>query len=190
MTQRELMNAIIAKAEITEDMIETAKSVIASMDKANLAKKSKTSEKRATEIAPIIEKVVEFLKGKAEPTLGTEIAEFCEVSASKITPILKGMDNIEVVDVKVKGKGVRKAYRLIEGQSVGQPLDRVEQMFGSFSFCFVCEFFNKVRRIGFVKKITFEKDVDNRKKFWYNHYRKRGKKYERKIIRNNRRTKR
>lgn len=112
MTQRELMNAIINHEPITEEMVETAKSIIEHMNKANESKKSKTSEKRATEIAPIIEKINAFLNGKEEPILASEIAKYCEVSVPKITPILKGMDNIEVSEVKVKGKGIRKAYKI------------------------------------------------------------------------------
>ena len=64
MTQRELMNAIINHEPITEEMVKTAKSIIEHMNKANESKKSKTSEKRATEIAPIIEKINTFLNGK------------------------------------------------------------------------------------------------------------------------------
>lgn len=112
MTQRELMNAIINHEPITEEMVETAKSIIEHMNKANESKKSKTSEKRATEIAPIIEKINAFLNGKEEPILASEIAKYCEVSVPKITPILKGMENIEVSEVKVKGKGIRKAYKI------------------------------------------------------------------------------
>lgn len=112
MTQRELMNAIINHEPITEEMVETAKGIIEHMNKANESKKSKTSEKRATEIAPIIEKINTFLNGKEEPILASEIAEYCKVSVPKITPILKGMENIEVSEVKVKGKGIRKAYKI------------------------------------------------------------------------------
>lgn len=112
MTQRELMNAIINHELITEEMVETAKGIIEHMNKANESKKSKTSEKRATEIAPIIEKINTFLNGKEEPILASEIAEHCKVSVPKITPILKGMENIEVSEVKVKGKGIRKAYKI------------------------------------------------------------------------------
>lgn len=112
MTQRELMNAIINHEPITEEMVETAKSIIEHINKANESKKSKTSEKRATEIAPIIEKINAFLNGKEEPILASEIAKYCEVSVPKITPILKGMENIEVSEVKVKGKGIRKAYKI------------------------------------------------------------------------------
>ena len=112
MTQRELMNAIINHEPITEEMVKTAKSIIEHMNKANESKKSKTSEKRATEIAPIIEKINAFLNGKEEPILASEIAEYCGVSVPKITPILKGMENIEVSEVKVKGKGMRKAYTI------------------------------------------------------------------------------
>ena len=112
MTQRELMNAIINHEPITEEMVKTAKGIIEHMNKANESKKSKISEKRATEIAPIIEKINTFLNGKEEPTLASEIAEYCEVSVTKITRILKGMENIEVSEVKVKGKGIRKAYKI------------------------------------------------------------------------------
>ena len=63
MTQRELMNAIINHEPITEEMVETAKGIIEHMNKANESKKSKISEKRATEIAPIIEKINTFLNG-------------------------------------------------------------------------------------------------------------------------------
>ena len=112
MTQRELMNAIINHEPITEEMVETAKGIIEHMNKANESKKSKTSEKRAAEIAPIIEKINTFLNGKEEPILASEIAKYCKVSVPKITPILKGMENIEVSEVKVKGKGIRKAYKI------------------------------------------------------------------------------
>ena len=47
-----------------------------------------------------------------EPKLASEIAEAVGISVSQASALAKKVDGVTVTDVKVKGKGVRKAYSI------------------------------------------------------------------------------
>ena len=113
MTQREFFTAIV-NGEITEDIKIYAFEAIEKLDKRNEKHKSTpTKSQKANE--EFKAQITEFLTGKEEYTLCSEIAEHFEVNVQKASGVLGLMvkdGTVEVADVKVKG-GKRKGYRLV-----------------------------------------------------------------------------
>lgn len=115
MTKREMMEMVIA-GNITDEVIEMAKAEITKMDARN-SKRSSEPSKRAKENEPIKAKIVEYLTGQEEPTLAKIIGEAVEISTQKASALCRQMVNdgtLTVVDVKVKGKGVQKGYKVAQ----------------------------------------------------------------------------
>ena len=110
MTKREMFVAIV-NGQVNDEVMDKAKEEIMLLDRANERKKSKTSSSKAEINEPIKARIVEFLKDR-EWTLGSAIAEGCEISTNKAVALLKQIEDIEVTDVKVPKVGSRKAYRL------------------------------------------------------------------------------
>lgn len=110
MTNREFFQAVIAK-EITDEVIAHAKSEIAKLDARN-AKRASTPSKIQKENAPLIEKIATLLT--SEPKLASELAKEMGLSTQKVTPLVKAVEGVQSVDVKVKGKGTQKGYFLAE----------------------------------------------------------------------------
>ena len=108
MTNREFFNAVIAN-EITEDVIAHATSEIAKLDARN-AKRASTESKTQIANNPIIEAISRVLTD--EPMLASKIAELCGISVNKASALAKKVEGVQVVDVKVKGKGTQKGYFL------------------------------------------------------------------------------
>ena len=113
MTKREALNAIINETA-NEEVKAWATAEIEKMDHANEARRNKVS-KKAAENAPIIEAIKGILG--AEPKTATMlIAEAgVELKPQAIPSLLKGLvaaGTIEKVDVKIKGKGTQKGYRI------------------------------------------------------------------------------
>ena len=108
MTQRDFYNAVI-NANINEEMSSFATEAIAKLDERNAKRASKPSK---TQIAnePIIKAISEVLT--SEPMLASKIAELCEISTQKASALVKKVDDVQSVDVKVKGKGTQKGYFL------------------------------------------------------------------------------
>jgi DNA-binding transcriptional regulator GbsR (MarR family) len=108
MTNREFYNAVIAN-EITEDVIAHASEALVKLDERNAKRASKESK---TQIAnkPIIEAISRVLTD--EPMLASKIAELCEISTQKASALVKKVEGVQSVDVKVKGKGTQKGYFL------------------------------------------------------------------------------
>jgi hypothetical protein len=113
MTQREFYNAVINNqmdcTEITDEMVTFGKEAIAKLDERNAKRASKPSK---TQIAnePIIKAITEVLT--SEPMLASKIAELCEISTQKASALVKKVEGVQSVDVKVKGKGTQKGYFL------------------------------------------------------------------------------
>ena len=113
MTQREFYTAVINNqmdgTEITDEMVVFAKEAIAKLDERNAKRASKPSK---TQIAnePIIKAITEVLT--SEPMLASKIAELCEISTQKASALVKKVEGVQSVDVKVKGKGTQKGYFL------------------------------------------------------------------------------
>ena len=123
MTNRDFYNAVI-NANGNEEMTSFASEAIAKLDARNasfaseaIAKLDARNAKRAntkskTQIAnePIIEAISRVLTD--EPMLASKIAELCEISTQKASALVKKVEGVQSVDVKVKGKGTQKGYFL------------------------------------------------------------------------------
>ena len=110
MTNREFFENVITMVE-NEEMQEKAKSLIEALDRRNNQRKEKPS-KTAIANAPIIKEISEILTH--EPMLASVIAEKVGISTQKASALVKKIDGVQVVDVKVKGKGTQKGYFFAE----------------------------------------------------------------------------
>lgn len=108
MTNREMFEAIV-NGNVTDEVVAKAHEEIEKLDARN-AKRKNTPSKKAIENAPIIEAIKGVLG--EEPLTASEIAEKVEISTQKASALLKQVEGVKVTDVKVKGKGTRKAYSL------------------------------------------------------------------------------
>ncbi len=108
MTQRDFYNAVI-NANINEEMTSFATEAIAKLDARN-AKRSSTPSKTQIANEPIVKAIRDILTD--EPMLASKIAELCGISVNKASALAKKVDGVQIVDVKVKGKGTQKGYFL------------------------------------------------------------------------------
>lgn len=112
MTRREFMEMVIADTT-NETIADFAKSEIEKMDRKNELAKSRKSKKSA-ENEPIKEKIYSVLNSD-EVTTASVVAEKVEISIQKASALLRQMvedGRITVEDVKVKGKGKQKGYKV------------------------------------------------------------------------------
>jgi hypothetical protein len=110
MTKREFLNAVIAETQNTE----LASFAVAELEKLD-ARNAKRSERPSkTQIAnePIIKAIAELLT--SEPMLASEIANTLDITTQKASALVKKVEGVQSVDVKVKGKGTQKGYFLAE----------------------------------------------------------------------------
>lgn len=119
MNQREFLT-MVAAGTMNDEIMAYAQGAIEKMDASNAARREKMAEKSAAkeaEKAPIREAIVACL-GAEPKTATTLIAEAgLEIKPQAIPSLLKGLveaGTIEKVDVKVKGKGTQKGYKLAE----------------------------------------------------------------------------
>lgn len=108
MTNRDFYNAVI-NANLSEEMTSFATEAIAKLDARN-AKRSERESKTQIANKPIIEAISRVLTD--EPMLASKIAELCEISTQKASALVKKVEGVQSVDVKVKGKGTQKGYFL------------------------------------------------------------------------------
>ena len=108
MNQREFFNAVIAETQNAE-IAEFAVNALQKMDERN-AKRSASPSKTQIENAPLIARIAEILT--SEPMLASDIASTLGISVNKASALAKKVEGVVVTDVKVKGKGVRKAYSI------------------------------------------------------------------------------
>lgn len=112
MTRREFMEMVIADTT-NETIADFARSEIEKMDRKNELAKSRKSKKSA-ENEPIKEKIYSVLNSD-EVTTASVVAEKVEISTQKASALLRQMvedGRITVEDVKVKGKGKQKGYKV------------------------------------------------------------------------------
>lgn len=112
MTRREFMEMVIADTT-NETIADFARSEIEKMDRKNELAKSRKSKKSA-ENEPIKEKIYSVLNSD-EVTTASAVAEKVEISTQKASALLRQMvedGRITVEDVKVKGKGKQKGYKV------------------------------------------------------------------------------
>ena len=120
MTKREFFtliknNAIFNDADMAQEVHDFCDAAIATLDNTNAKRKDKPS-KTAIANEPIKKAIAEFLNGK-EFTVASEIGKGCEITTNKASALCRQMVEASVLvvtDVKVKGKGVQKAYKLAE----------------------------------------------------------------------------
>lgn len=116
MTRRERLEMVIANT-ITEELIEECKAELVKMDEANARRKEKTNP-RKTENAEIMEKIINLVGESDKPMQIDPIVEGIGIDGltrqrvSSLCTILVKDGRLNVEDVKVKGKGKRKAYTL------------------------------------------------------------------------------
>ena len=108
MTNREFYTAVIADTQ-NEELKTFATEAIAKLDERNAKRASKPSAKQK-ENEPIVKAISEVLT--SEPMLASKIAELCKISTQKASALVKKVEGVQSVDVKVKGKGTQKGYFL------------------------------------------------------------------------------
>lgn len=118
MTRRERLEMVIA-GNITDELVEECKAEIEKMDTANAKRKEKENPHKA-ENASIMENIMGVVANSDEPILVDGIVEGLGVEGltrqrvSSLCTILVKDGRLNSVDVKVKGKGKRKAYSIAE----------------------------------------------------------------------------
>lgn len=110
MTQREFYNAVIADTQ-NADLAQFAVEALEKLDARN-AKRASTLSKTQKENEPIVKAIAEVLT--SEPMRASEIAETLGISTQKASALVKKVDGVSVIDVKVKGKGTQKGYFFAE----------------------------------------------------------------------------
>ncbi len=112
MTKREFLEIVMGLGH--PEAAECAAKELEKMDRALEKRRSKPTKAQIAN-APIIQQIVsEILEGKELKT-ASEIAEILEISVQKASAVLRqavSEGKVEVEDVKVKGKGTQKGYRL------------------------------------------------------------------------------
>ena len=108
MTQREFYNAVIAETQ-NADLAKFAVEALEKLDVRN-AKRAEKPSKVQIANEPIIKAIAEVLT--SEPMRASEIAETLGISVQKASALVKKVDGVQSVDVKVKGKGTQKGYFL------------------------------------------------------------------------------
>ena len=108
MTQREFFTAIV-NSDLNDELKAFATESIAKLDARN-AKRASTPSKTQKENEPIVKAIASVLTD--EPMLASKIAELCEISVHKASALVKKVEGVQSVDVKVKGKGTQKGYYL------------------------------------------------------------------------------
>jgi Fic family protein len=112
MTKREFLEIVMGLGH-PEAAIFAAKE-LDKMDKALAKRRSKPSKAQIAN-APIIEQIVSEILEEEEFKTASEVSEILEISVQKASAVLRqavSEGKVEVEDVKVKGKGTQKGYRL------------------------------------------------------------------------------
>jgi DNA-binding transcriptional regulator YhcF (GntR family) len=112
MTKREFLKIVMGLGH--PEVVEFAAKELEKMDRALEKRRSKPTKAQIAN-APIIQQIVsEILEGKELKT-ASEIAKILDISVQKASAVLRqavSEGKVEVEDVKVKGKGTQKGYRL------------------------------------------------------------------------------
>lgn len=112
MTKREFYSMIV-KGEIDEQVKLFASEELEKMDAAN-EKRRNTLSKKAQENLPLLQQITDEILTD-EPKTATDVAAVLKVSVQKASGLLRRLveeGKAVKVDVKIKGKGTQKGYRL------------------------------------------------------------------------------
>lgn len=112
MTKREFLE-IVMELEHPE-AAEFAAKELEKMDRALAKRRSKPSKAQIAN-APIIQQIVSEILEEEEFKTASEVSEILEINVQKASAVLRqavSEGKVEVKDVKVKGKGTQKGYRL------------------------------------------------------------------------------
>lgn len=112
MTKREFLEIVMKM-----DHFEAANFAARELEKMDRALEKRRSQPTKAQIAnaPIIQQIVSEILEEEEFKTASEIGEVLEISVQKASAVLRqavSEGKVEVEDVKVKGKGVQKGYRL------------------------------------------------------------------------------
>jgi ribosomal protein S19E (S16A) len=121
MTISEFMTAVIAVEGMPADLCEFAESEIAKLDARN-AKRAEKPSKTALANEPIKVELFELLEEMGGVHTASAVVEKLEgkYSVQKVSSLLRQLANegkLNVVEVKVKGKGKQKGYTIAETES-------------------------------------------------------------------------
>ena len=108
MTQREMLNAVIAN-KVNDEVIDMAKAMLNKLDERNAKRASKPS-KTAVANAPIKKMILEKLT--TTPKTASVIASEVGITTQKASALLRQIEGLVVVDVKVPKKGTQKGYAI------------------------------------------------------------------------------
>ena len=111
MTNKEFFTAII-NASLSDEITDKAQGMLDQLTKEREAAAKRVNSKRAEVNAPIVEAILAHLKDNPL-ALTTDIAEAIGESSSKVSSLLTNLakaGKVEGQEVKVKGKGTRKAW--------------------------------------------------------------------------------
>lgn len=123
MTKREFLEIVMGLGHL--EAAEFAAKELEKMDRA-LAKRRSKPTKAQVANAPIIQQIVSEILEEEEFKTASEIAGILEISVQKASAVLRqavSEGKVEVKDVKVKGKGTQKGYRLRS-----EEVDEVEEV--------------------------------------------------------------
>lgn len=112
MTKREFLEFVMGLEYV--EVAEFAAKELEKMDRALEKRRSKPTKAQLAN-APIIQQIVSEILDEKEYTTASEVAEVLEISVQKASAVLRqavSEGKAEVADVKVKGKGTQKGYRL------------------------------------------------------------------------------
>lgn len=112
MTKREFLEIVMGLGH--PEAAEFAAKELEKMDRALEKRRSKPTKAQIAN-APIIQQIVSEILEEEEFKTASEIAEILDISVQKASAVLRqavSEGKVEVEDVKVKGKGTQKGYRL------------------------------------------------------------------------------
>lgn len=113
MTKREMLEKI-AQGIVDAEVMEKATELIAAMDAEGEKRREKAAEKRAEKLEGEKEleaRALEFVQGAESAVTASEVAEVIGTSSQKATIILKRLEGVEQIDIKL-GKRKVKGYKL------------------------------------------------------------------------------
>lgn len=118
MTNKDFFSAII-NANLSEEITDKAQAMLGQLTKERAAAAKRVNSKRAEGNAPVVEAILTHLKTNPM-ALTADIAAAIGATTPKVSSLLTTLTNegkVESNDVKIKGKGTRKAWTLISTEN-------------------------------------------------------------------------